>query len=220
MARRNPFAPPRRQSFRSRQAAQQAAHNTPTPIAIVVPTPDLPKLQTAYDWMRVDRTAGFKLVFEWYAANRMALLYGAPLDEIRQKSYDRAVKAKALGDSSNMEGEKMQAWSTALHLFEKIWSTKNLPLLDAALNNNTQPGSAVSNIQAVLANLNKAFTPHVRFRVTFNAEREFLEGEILLPEAELDQMVGLPPLTVALNEIPTAAKVISQIGRASCRERV
>src|ERR1017187_4254747 len=140
MARRNPFAPPRRQSFRTRQAAQQVAHSVPSPIAIVVPTPDLPKLQTAYDWMRVDRTAGFKLVFEWYAANTMALLYGAPLDETRQKSYDRAVKAKALGDSSNMEGEKIQAWSTALHLFEKIWAGKNLPLLDTVLDSGIQPG--------------------------------------------------------------------------------
>lgn len=185
----------------------------PPPIVNVAPVAVLEGLATAYSWMGVDKAIGFKLAFEWYSANTMALLFGDPLDEARQKSYDRAIKSKAQGDSEYAIGNPeagYNAWSMALHLFEKIWASKNLPKLDNALNAASVPPE-VRSILTVLENLNQAYTPYARFRVTFNPAREFLAGEILIPRQELNQMVGLPPLKAVLGEIPTVAKVISLV---------
>lgn len=179
----------------------------PPPIAIKVQILDPSGLKTAYEWMVLDKILGFKLAFEWYANNTITLLHKDALDADRQKTYDRATKAKSLGDSATIEFEKIQAWSTALHLYEKVWSAKDLPKVDDGLNA-TVTGQHIQDVQAVLANLNGAFAQSgARFRVTFNPEREFLEGEILIPSAELDVMIGMAPLKVILGEVITVAKV-------------
>jgi len=172
--------------------------------------------------MTLDKMIGFKLALEWYAVNNIALLWNDPLTADKQKSYDRALKAKQLGDSSNMEGEKIQAWSTAIHLFEKIWSHKvpDYPLLDKAAH-----ASAISpyitNVQTVLTNLNAVFAPAgCKFRVTFGVDREFLHGEILLPQTEIDAMIPQAPLTVVLAEVPTVAKVVSIVSDADGNQKL
>lgn len=184
---------------------------TPPP-PVVIKNPELPiqGLETAYGWMTLDKVASFKLAFEWYANNMLGLLFGDPLDVDRQKTYDRATKAKNLGDQGATEGEKFQAWTTALHLYEKVWSKKPLPKIDDALTSTTPP-PAVQNVLTVLQNLNTIFQPYVKFRATFNPSREFLQGEILIPYVDLDAFVAEQPLKIALNEVPTVAKVMSLV---------
>jgi hypothetical protein len=157
--------------------------------------------------MPVDRIIGFRLAFEWYASNQTALLFGDLLDEARQKRFDKGLKAQHLGDSSGYEGEKLQAWTTAIHTFERVWDNKGLPKLDDALTNKVL-SPRVANIQKVLDNLNQAFADFgVRFRVTTKLDREVSPDGILIPIAEMPTLLTQPPLQVALNEAPTVAKV-------------
>jgi len=217
--RRNPFNP---RNPRRPRPNPFAGHAAPPPVVAATPTIDLPRLQLAYEWMTLDRLLGFKLVFEWYVANQVALLWQDPLNEERQKSFSRAMKAKQLGDSSNLEGEKIQAWSTAIHLFEKLWAHKapNYPLLDKAMHvSHVSP--YITQVQAALGNLNAAFGPAgCKFRVTFGVDREFLSGEILLPQAQVDAMIPMAPLVVILKEAPTVAKVLSIVTDADGNQKL
>ena len=74
--RRNPFNP---RNPRRPRPNPFAGHAAPPPVVAATPTIDLPRLQLAYEWMTLDRLLGFKLVFEWYVANQVALLWQDPL---------------------------------------------------------------------------------------------------------------------------------------------
>jgi hypothetical protein len=179
----------------------------PPAIKVEQPPLDIPALNAAYEWMPVDQIIGFRLAFEWYSANQTALLFGDPLDETRQKRFDKGRKAQLLGDSSNYEGEKIQAWMTAIHTFERVWDNKGLPKIDDALANK-EISPRITNIQKVFDNLNQAFADFgVRFRVTTKTEREVTPDGILIPIAEMPSLLTQPPLHVVLNEAPTVAKV-------------
>ena len=180
----------------------------PKPITITAPPINVAGLTEAYDWFPVSKHVGFKLAFEWYAASVPALLFGDPLDEARQKQYDRATKSKNLGDSTNFPEEKITSWTTAIHLYEKCWSARSLPKLDEYIDK-TELSAGVKAVQTVLTSLNTAFTGLVTFRMTFNSEREFDGTEVLIPQTELKAMIPQSPLRIALNEAPTVAKVIS-----------
>jgi hypothetical protein len=183
-------------------------NTVPLPIAVQPLRLDLTGLQTAYEWKALSVTLGLQLAIEWYANNITMMIAGAPLDSDQIKTYDRALKAKALGENNTSEGEKAQALTTAIRLFEKLWAMKNsLPLVDAAA---PQKGQHVQDVMTVLGNLNGAFAVSgTKFRITFNADREFLNGEVLIPSAELDQMIGHPPLKTVLGEVPTVTQVLS-----------
>lgn len=180
----------------------------PKPIKIVAPQINVAELMQAYEWFAVSNILAFKLAFEWYSKSVPALLFGDPLDESRQKAYDRATKSKNIGDSTDYAEEKITAWTTAVKLYEKVWATRSLPKLDEYVTK-TELSEQVRNTQTVLTALNAAFNGTVVFRMTLNAEREFDHGEILLPQAELQRMVPMTPLKIALNEVPTVAKVVS-----------
>lgn len=198
-----------RRSNRTRFGGQTAP--PPPPVAITAPILPLQDLQTAYDWMVLDKIASFRLAIEWYNKHLNSLLFRVPLTTEQQKTYDRAKKAQELGSSSNINGEKVQAWSTAIHLYEKIWTAKNLPQLDPALNS-ISPSPAVQNILKVIDNLNGVFSQYgCKFRATFSDSRELSEGEILIPYKDLDRMVSKQPFRVALDEVPTVCKVISLV---------
>jgi hypothetical protein len=186
----------------------------PKIIKLKAPKLDIRDLASAYEWLTADRALGFRLAFDWYGANLTALLYGDPMDADRQRQYDKATKAKSLGDSSNIEFEKIQAWTTALHVYERVWAKRNLPKVDAALDT-AVPNRRMAQIVAVLANLNAAFEGHgVRFRVSLGTDREFGNGEILVPQTELAAMVAQAPIKAALAEAVTVAKVTSVVTNA------
>jgi len=204
MARRNRFAG---NAFRNNFAP-------PPPVAVAAPVIDLPALRTAYAWMSINKMAGFKLVLEWYANNQAALLYKDPLDAAESKEFDRIDKLIKLGNGSPYEAEQVNSWSLAIKKMEKLWSHKapagqDWPTLDKASHLSQVP-ELVQNVQTVLGNLNAAFAnAGVTFRVTFESGRQFLHGEILLPQAEAVAMITQSPLQVALNEVPTVAKVLA-----------
>ena len=192
--------------FRSRTPRVRTA---PKPIKFKPIALDLRGLQQAYDWMPVDKVISFRLAFEWYATNIVNLMFGKALTEEQNKDLDRATKLKALGDDSTSEGEKENAWKSALRRYEKIWAEKDLPKVDTALATTT-PDKNVASLQTVLTNLNQVYRNFdVHFRLTSGEERESVEKDILLPRTELEQMVGQPPIKTALNEAINVAKVIS-----------
>ena len=202
-------------AFRRRRSAwgRSTTATIPTAIPTLAPVLNLAGLDEAYGWMTVDKLAGLKLVHEWYAEaicpsdhRPSPLLYGASLNPAQQKSYDMAVKVKGVGDSTPYPEEKATFLEKAIRLYEGIWSGKSLPKLDG----DHAASPAISNVQRVLGNFNEAFKGFgVSFRMTFNADREFLEGEILIPRTELNLMVGEPPLKTILAEATTVAKVAS-----------
>jgi len=155
---------------------------------------------------------GLKAAVDWYSNHVIQLLYQAPLDADRQKTYETAVKCANLGnDGYNMPGERSAAWNRALHLFEKVWATKGLPKLDDALAAKAKP--SVLAMQRVINNLNEALGPHIRYSFSLTAtERDyrFDQPEIILPLAELNQLVGVTALKLALDELKPAAMVASQ----------
>lgn len=187
----------------------------PKPIKIKAPKLDVAGLGRAYEWMPVDKTAAFRLAFEWYKTNLGALLFRDPLDEERQRSYDRAVKAQTLGDRTNIAEEREHAWATALRLFERTWAARDLPRVDAALAaEQASPSRGVAAMGKVLASLNAVFDNwRMRFGVTMGDAREIVENsadpEILLPHAELAEMAAKPPLATVLAEVVPAAQACS-----------
>ena len=199
---RMPKAPTRRIHF-------VKSFGAPTAIKIEPPKIDNDGLRAAYEWLVVDKVPALKLAFEWYAHNTPALLFGDPLDEARQKSYDRAGKSRAIGDSTDFPEEKFTAYGTAIKLYEKTWASRSLLTLEDAQTTITEVSDRVKNVQTVLTSLNTAFQGMVTFRMTFNAEREYLRGEILIPKVELERSVPLTPLKIVLTEVPTVAKALS-----------
>lgn len=179
------------------------------PITIEAPKIDSTGLLTAYDWFAVDKVIAFKLAFEWYAKNTPLLLFGDPLDDQRQKTLDRGIKSKALGDGSNIMEERTHAYTTAIHLYEKVWPNKDLPLLDANLNR-TDVGQHVTDTLKVLDTLNQFYSDYsVKFRVTYNDDRELQSGEVLLPKKEVDLMIPMTPIQILIRESTTVAKAAS-----------
>ena len=188
----------------------------PPVIALKAPRLDASGLEEAYEWMPADKTTGFRLAFDWWKINiegdgsgPSPLLWKDPLDADRQRSYDRAVKAQKLGDSSPIEGEKIQAWSTAIHLFERVWAARPIPKLDEALAA-TVPGKSVACVQGAVQNLNDCYSScGLKFRLSFQAERDFDDREMMLalPKAEALAMAALPPIQAVLSE----AKLVAQL---------
>jgi len=187
----------------------------PKPVTVVAPKLNTAGLQAAYEWMPVDQHLGFRMAYEWYndAINPKTgvspLLYQDPLNEDRQRAFDRATKAQNLGNHAGTDGERLHAWATGLRLYEKVWAAKPLPKIDEALAA-TQTSDRVRNITTVLSALNDAFAPcGVRFKVTLGTERDLDNSIIYLPQSEVEQLVGQPPLKTVLNEVTAVAQAIS-----------
>ncbi len=169
---------------------------------------DFAPLHAAYEWMAVDKPAAFRMAFDWYGLNVAGLLRNDPFDAERQKSYDRAVKAKALGDQAGTKEEALHAWTTALRLYEaKVWPGKNLPPVEPVLT--APPTKRVVAVMNLLSSLNKAYSGHVSFESTPAAAREYRASTVLLPVAELHAMATQPVLKAVLGEAVTVAKMIS-----------
>ena len=169
---------------------------------------DFAPLHAAYEWMAVDKPAAFRMAFDWYGLNITGLLKGDPFNPERQKSYDRALKAKALGDQAGTPEEALHAWTTALRLYEtKVWPAKNLPPVEPAL---SAPASQrVAAVLNVLTSLNKAFAGFASYESTPAAIREYSGTAVKLPVAELHGMATQPVLKVALGEAVTVTKLAS-----------
>lgn len=180
----------------------------PKPIKVVAPKLDVSGLEAAYEWFPVEKKTAFKLAFEWFDANLTVLLYGDPLDEERQRLYNKAVKTRSQGDHTDFPEEQLTAWNTTINFYEKVWPAKKLPNFREALVN-TAVSKRVENIQTVVSSLNGAFSGLVTFRMTFSTEREYQSSEILVPKDELEKMIPMTPLKIALTEVPTVAKVLS-----------
>ncbi len=169
---------------------------------------DFAPLLAAYEWMAVDKPAAFRMAFDWYGLNVAGLLRNDPFDAERQKSYDRAVKAKALGDQAGTKEEALHAWTTALRLYEtKVWPGKNLPPVEPALT--APPSKRVAAVTNLLSVLNKAYGGHVSFESTTAKAREYRAGTVLLPVAELHAMAAQSVLKAVLGEAVTVAKLVS-----------
>lgn len=181
----------------------------PAAIKMKAPKLDTGGLVLAYDWMHADSTVGFQLAFEWFATNMSALLFGDPLDAERTRSYERAVKAKMLGDHAGTCDERTHAYTTALRLYEKTWVARNLPKIDLTAQT---PSRRCTDGMAVLDCLNRAYKPYdLRFGITTYKEREFVAKRILLPYAELESFIPQPPLKTVLGEALNVAKVKSLV---------
>lgn len=183
------------------------------PRAIKIPPPKVNTdgLHMAYAWHRADAQLGLRLALEWYDSNLSKLLLAQPLTEETRRTYDRAAKSKALGGSSTELPEKETAWSTAIRLYEKVWSTRfRLPIL--AVEATKVSGSRTRQVAAaagVLERLNAAYgSDSFRFiPITADSRRVNLqEGSIGIPISELVSMAGLPPLQAILRETVTVAQ--------------
>ncbi len=207
---------------RRRRYTTATVKAAPKPIKTAKPTVDPDGLRNAYEWMSVDRVAGFRLAFDWYATNLTALLFGDPLDEARQKHFDRAVKSKAQGDHTTFDGERDTAWTTSLKFYERVWAARSLPKVEdalAAVDMGTAAPRRVSDVKTVVEMLNGAFAGSATFRVTFGDEREAHGTEIAIPVADLTAMVPMTPLRSALRELPTVAKLLSIVTDAATGEQ-
>jgi len=183
----------------------------PKPINIRQRKLDTTGLIHAYEWMPVDKVTSFRLAFEWFNKNQVALLTGHPLDADNQRRHNQAKNAQILGESETEIGGKLQAWRTAIRLFERIWSNRNLPKVNEA-EAVTTPGTRVAQISKVLENLNSVFeTQGVKFLLTAKSQREVCTDGILLPESELSRLISEPPLKVALAEAVGVAKVTATV---------
>jgi len=184
--------------YRRFGAPAQRRHNgPPKPIEVKVGKLDFTGLTQAYDWAAIDTMLGLKLAFGWYDANVPFLLALNPLDAAGQKTYDRATKARKLGEGTVIVDEQKQAFSTALHLFEKLFTGKqpNLPLLDPALAPDAKPSKYLA-WQQLLLEAFKVFQP---FGLTYvpSAETE----RVILPVPDEDLPVPMSNVHVPITEL-------------------
>lgn len=182
----------------------------PAAIKIKPVTVDTAPLSAAYEWMALDKDVAFRMAFDWYAANRPLLVAGSPLDGDRLKTFQRAEKSRNQGDGTTFQAERETAYMTALRQYEKLWAAeKNLPTVDAAA---LLPSVRMKNIQHILTSLNAAYEQHgIVFGVTAGDTRAASNGKILLPQTELDAMVGQSVLQSVLKEAQGVAKRISTV---------
>src|SRR5712692_4605902 len=110
-----------------RPRSTSATVTVPKVIKMQKPTVNFSTLTMAYEWMPVDQDISFHMAFEWYASNATALLFSDPLTPESQKSYEKGLKSKNLGDNTDNSEEKSHAWTTALRLYEKTWDKHPLP---------------------------------------------------------------------------------------------
>ena len=188
----------------------------PKAIKIKAPKLDLVGLHYAYDWTAVDKSLGLRLAMSWYAKNINALLFGNPLGADRQKTFDKAAKAQALGFSSDFPEEQQHAWSTAIRIYERLWPNAKLPALDETLaaidSGKATPSRAVQAIKTVLDNLNTAFSIFdVTFRPSMETSRQLEARAVDVPIPELEALAGVPPLKLALSEAMTVAKLLAVV---------
>jgi hypothetical protein len=194
---------------------QRNGNTPPAPIEVKVAKLDFTGLAQAYDWATIDQVFGMRLAFGWYNENAPFLLAMDPPDTIRQKTYERAVKAQKLGEGTTIVDEQKQAFTTALHLFEKLWTPKQpaLPLVDPALAPDTKPSKSLAWQQTLLEAF-KVFQPFgLNYVPSLEAERVILPNgykpismkDIHIPVTELAQMSG-SVLSVLLKEAVEVAK--------------
>lgn len=210
----------RRRRFGAPSAPRRRPGNVPPPpIEVKVGKLDFSGLTQAYDWATINQVFGMRLAFGWYDENAPFLLALNPLDAVGQKTYERAVKAQKLGEGTTIVDEQRQAFTTALHLFEKLWSGKqpNLPLVDPALAPDAKPSKSLAWQQTLL----EAFKVFQPFGLTYvpsaEANRsivfaskvpETMEQVVHVPVTELAQMRG-SVLSVLLKEAVEVAKQTS-----------
>lgn len=179
-------------------------------------------LEQAYDWVPANCEFGVQLAFAWYDANTPSLLIQHPLDATSQKIHDRAVKARTLGDGNPSDGERRQAWITALRLYERIWGADNkLPRIDAALAPGAKPSRAVAWQQSILEAF-KIFQPFgARYVPTTDLERAITktpseDPPILTVRLPLAELAGYRSILAALlAEAVEVAKQVSIIEAAT-----
>lgn len=198
---------------------RQLGNAPPPPIEVKVAKLNFSGLAQAYDWATIDQVFGMRLAFGWYNENAPILLAMDPPDAIRQKTYERAVKAQKLGEGTTIVEEQKQAFTTALHLFEKLWTPKQptLPLVDPALAPDVKPSKSLAWQQTLL----EAFKVFLPFGLTYIPSTETTRSiltvgstdngnklAVLLPTMELAQMRG-SVLSVLLKEAVEVAKQTS-----------
>lgn len=206
-------------NFGGSRRGQKLSSNPPPPIEIKATKLNFTGLAQAYDWATIDQVFGMRLAFGWYNENAPILLAMDPPDAIRQKTYERAVKAQKLGEGTVIVEEQKQAFTTALHLFEKLWTPKQpaLPLVDPALTPDAKPSKSLAWQQTLLEAF-KVFQPFgltyvpsvesTRSVLTIGADDNGNRLAILLPVTELAQVRG-SVLSVLLKEAVEVAKQTS-----------
>ena len=191
-------------------------HARPSAVKIKPVKVDVNGLRAAYEWALIDRLQGIQQATEWYQANVAVLLFGHPLDEAARKQFDKATKSALLGNSSIVDNEKLQAWTTALRLYERIWADRHaLPDVTAAMtaaDEGVRPGKRVAAMGEIIGALNGAFqSQNLKFMVTSSADRTFAEGTIGVPLKELEALSGKSLMQLVLGEAVEVAKVKSVV---------
>lgn len=204
---------------------QKLGSNPPPPIEIKAAKLNFNGLTQAYDWATIDQVFGMRLAFGWYNENAPILLAMDPPDAIRQKTYERAVKAQKLGEGTTIIDEQKQAFTTALHLFEKLWSSKQsaLPLIDPALAPDAKPSKSLTWQQTLLEAF-KVFQPFGMNYVPSNQTERVVTprwnelptdpplsiqvSDVYIPVTELAQMRG-SVLSILMQEAVEVAKQTS-----------
>jgi hypothetical protein len=202
--------------FGSLGGTRRRRNAPPKPIEVKVGKLDFTGLAQAYDWATIDIDFGLKLAFSWYDQQIPMLLALDPLDKSGQKTYDRATRTRKLGTGNTSEGERRTAWTTALHLYEKLWAEKQPKLLkvDEALAPEAKPSKAVVWQQQLFEGF-KVFEPFgVHYQLSAEQERAVVPGlaiaTIHLPISELAQMRG-SILSSLLKEAVEVAKQTSVV---------
>lgn len=200
---------------------RKPGNTPPPPIEVKVAKLNFTGLSQAYDWVTIDPAFGMRLALKWYEENAPILLATNPLDAIGQKTYERAVKAQKLGEGTTIPDERKQAFTTALHLFEKLWSAKqpSIPLVDSALAPDAKPSKFLA-WQRTLLEAFKVFEPFgltyipstetTRSVLTVGSVSNSNKLTICIPVTELSQMRG-SVLSVLLEEAVEAAKQTSVV---------
>lgn len=209
-----------RRFFGSRPRRTRRGNAPPKPIEVKVGKLNFSGLTQAYDWATIDQVFGLKLAFGWYDENVPILLAMNPLDAIGMKTYDRATKARKLGEGTVIVDEQKQAFTTALHLFEKLFTPKQsaLPLVDLALAPDAKPSKSLAWQQTLLEAFKVFETYGMYYRPTITAERLLVPVPdeasptpmfyYHIPVTELAQMRG-SVLSVLLKEAVEVAKQTS-----------
>ena len=191
--------------------------NTAPPIIkIVQPKLDRDGLAVAYDWALADPVLGLRLALEWYAEIGIPAMTFGPgkgLNEEQLKNMDRADKGRKLGEGTTCGPEKIAAWRMAIKMYERTWPNEKLLSVEDALHKGsakTPPSREVRAAKTVIDNLDSAFqSSGMKFRPTFQVERDYAPGFVSVPLQELNTLVGTPPLKAALNEALGIANFLS-----------
>ena len=192
-------------------------YNTAPPaIKIVQPKLDRDGLAVAYDWALADPVLGLRLALEWFADTGIPAMTFGPgkgLNDEQLKNLNRADKGRNLGEGTTCGPEKIAAWRMAIKMYERTWPNEKLLSVEDALHKGSAKISPSREVRAaitVIDNLNSAFqSSGMKFRPTFQVERDYAPGFVSVPLQELNTLVGTPPLKAALNEALGIANFLS-----------